>query len=319
MFLRRILTASPVSHKMLSMAAPVVAGAAFVPVLGLTACQEGYASTTTTTVTSKQGLSEIDTVVDTSAASVQDKVLMDLRLDLLDRGAAVAGASSAQAQKAIGKVVADGPHKGKPYVYRIVLTGGPCGGKSSSLKTFSKKLTAMGFDVYCVPEVPTIMMNGGCRFPGVADKPKLLEFESALLRMQIQTERTFLQVAASTGKPSVVVMDRGINDIKAYVTPEIWTQMLDSHGLTEEYIDARYDLVLHLVTAADGAEKFYTTANNAARSETPEQARQLDKMVAKGYEVQQKTGKFAYIDNSTNFAQKMTRATQAVMDMLDRA
>merc|ERR1712072_1235079 len=105
--------------------------------------------------------------------------------------------------------------------------------------------------------------------------------------MQLQTERTFLQVAASTGKPSVVVMDRGVNDIKAYVTPEIWTHMLDSHGLTEEYIDSRYDLVSHLVTAAEGAEKFYTTANNAARSETPEQARQLDKMVAKGYEVQQ--------------------------------
>jgi len=43
---------------------------------------------------------------------------------------------------------------------------------------------------------------------------------------------------------------------------------------------SRYDLVLHLVTAAHGAEKFYTRSNNATRKETPEQARALDdKMV----------------------------------------
>ena len=36
-----------------------------------------------------------------------------------------------------GKVIESGPHAGKPYVYRVVLTGGPCGGKSSSLQDFS--------------------------------------------------------------------------------------------------------------------------------------------------------------------------------------
>jgi len=31
--------------------------------------------------------------------------------------------------------------------------------------------------------------------------------------------------------------------------------------------DKRYDVVIHMVTAADGAEKFYTLENNAARYE----------------------------------------------------
>jgi hypothetical protein len=34
--------------------------------------------------------------------------------------------------------------------------------------------------------------------------------------------------------------------------------------------------VIHLVTAAIGAEKYYTTENNAARTETKEEARALD-------------------------------------------
>ena len=38
-----------------------------------------------------------------------------------------------------------------------------------------------------------------------------------------------------------------------------------------------YDMVVHMVTAADGKEEFYTLENNEARSETVEQAKELDK------------------------------------------
>jgi len=37
----------------------------------------------------------------------------------------------------------------------------------------------------------------------------------------------------------------------------------------------RYDAVLHLTTAAKGAESFYTKSNNAARRETIEEAREV--------------------------------------------
>jgi hypothetical protein len=36
--------------------------------------------------------------------------------------------------------------------------------------------------------------------------------------------------------------------------------------------DKRYDAVFHLVTAADGATMYYTTANNTARGETIDEA-----------------------------------------------
>jgi len=38
-----------------------------------------------------------------------------------------------------------------------------------------------------------------------------------------------------------------------------------------------------MTTAADGAEQFYTTESNIARSETPEQARILDKRLQQAY------------------------------------
>jgi hypothetical protein len=39
--------------------------------------------------------------------------------------------------------------------------------------------------------------------------------------------------------------------------------------------------VLHLVTAASGAEAFYTNANNTARRETADEARDLDSRILK--------------------------------------
>lgn len=40
--------------------------------------------------------------------------------------------------------------------------------------------------------------------------------------------------------------------------------------------DNRYDQIVHMVTAASGAEKFYQLSNNAVRSESIELARELD-------------------------------------------
>ena len=164
-------------------------------------------------------------------------------------------------------------------IKRIALTGGPCGGKSSSLKHFTKELEARGIDVYAVPEIPTIMISGGCQYPGTEEKKldELYEFETALLNLQVQIEDSFTRVAVSTGRPSVIVMDRGLLDVPAYLPAHLWQGILTKNGWTEAGFAARYDMVLHLVTAADGAEAFYTTSNNAARTETAEQARVLDK------------------------------------------
>lgn len=47
-----------------------------------------------------------------------------------------------------------------------------------------------------------------------------------------------------------------------------------------ELRDERYDQIVHMVTSAQGAESFYQLANNSARSEGLELARELDAKVA---------------------------------------
>ena len=55
-------------------------------------------------------------------------------------------------------------------------------------------------------------------------------------------------------------------DGKSYMDPSEWSAMLGDMDLNEVDIrDGRYNSVFHLVTAADGAEEFYTKENNSTR------------------------------------------------------
>jgi signal recognition particle GTPase len=46
-------------------------------------------------------------------------------------------------------------------VHKILLTGGPCAGKTTSLAKLQSTLDNKGFRVFCVPEAATLMMKGG--------------------------------------------------------------------------------------------------------------------------------------------------------------
>lgn len=68
--------------------------------------------------------------------------------------------------------------------------------------------------------------------------------------------------------------------------------------------DTRYHQVIHLITAADGAEEYYNTEDNPCRTEGVELARELDKKTAEAW-----IGHpyIDVIDNSTDFEAKMIR------------
>ena len=72
-----------------------------------------------------------------------------------------------------------------------------------------------------------------------------------LFKTQLQLEEMTLALAARRDelcrkRPCVVFYDRGLMDMKAYITPELWGRLLAAYSLTEGQVLERYDLVIHL-------------------------------------------------------------------------
>lgn len=96
-------------------------------------------------------------------------------------------------------------------------------------------------------------------------------------------EDVVYNLAKGTGDPSVIVMDRGLMDSVGYCGWDTWAKILEKTGWsTEELRDTRYDAVVHLVTAADGAPEHYDYGN-ASRYETVEEAVERDKCLRTAY------------------------------------
>lgn len=130
-------------------------------------------------------------------------------------------------------------------------------------------MTIKGFRVFSIPEIPTLVVQaGGMILMAKFSLEERIKFQSLLIRFQIYVEDYFTRLAEMSKSPCIILCDRGTVDPAAYVSKEEFQTILDEEGWSWTTLrDRRYDRVIHLVTAAIGAEDFYTLSNNNARSE----------------------------------------------------
>ena len=202
-------------------------------------------------------------------------------------------------------------------IKKIVLTGGPCAGKTTALVRVIDHFNSRGFKVFCVPEVPTIYSLAGWNYL-TPNRQLYFEGERAILETQLALEDHFMRLASVCNKPVLIVCDRGAMDISAYIAPEEWESICGEAGTNSNVLRERYDAVLHLVSAADGAEQYYTTATNSTRYEKADEeglriARELDKKVIKAW-----TGHphLRVINNHDDFDCKMQRVLREISNVL---
>ncbi len=185
---------------------------------------------------------------------------------------------------------------------KIVITGGPCAGKSTALSRIQQAFTRMGYTVLFISETATELINSGVA-PWTCGSN--IDFQQCQIRMQLEKEAVYEMAAQSmSGGKILIVCDRGVIDNKAYMTDEDFQKVLRFTGTNEIALRDRYDAVFHLTTAAKGAGEYYTTANNPARHETPEEAVAVDDKLIAAW-----TGHphLRVIDNSTDFEDKIKR------------
>ena len=200
-------------------------------------------------------------------------------------------------------------------VSMIVLTGGPCSGKSSSLAYLTEKLSDQGFMVFVIPETASLITNSGIDRRKMNKSKQVTMYEEAIFDMQLAFEKTYRETVTRIfpERKKVILLDRGIMDIKAFMPEDDFTEMLRKKRTTEVKLRDRYSGVIHLVTAADGALQFYTQENNLARIETPEEALDIDQKIRESWLGHPH---FRIIDNSTDFEGKINKAFSAISHLL---
>ncbi len=199
-------------------------------------------------------------------------------------------------------------------IYTIVLTGGPCGGKTTALRLLEEALLRANYEVINVEEAATTIISSGV-IPNDSTV-NMEEFQKLILRKQLFNEELFKTAMYKTNKPLVIILDRGAVDGKAYVENMTWKKVLKEESLDEISLYARYDLVLHLVTAAIGAEEAYTTANNSARRETLDEAKVQDDLTRRAWNGH---NNLKFIDNKGTFKEKMQKVIEHIFRYLDKS
>ena len=185
-------------------------------------------------------------------------------------------------------------------ITKIVITGGPCGGKTTGLSWIQNAFTERGYRVLFISEAATELMSGGVTPLTCGSRTG---YQKCQMRLQIEKEKIYEMAARGMDAEKIlIVCDRGVMDNRAYMGEADFRQAIEEIGANEVELRDSYDAVFHLVTAAKGAESFYTTANNAARTETAEQAAELDEKLIAAW-----TGHphLRIIDNATQFDEKM--------------
>ena len=197
-------------------------------------------------------------------------------------------------------------------IVKIVLTGGPCGGKSSGLKRIKEETEKLGYKVVIINESATELIENGLSLNAYnGDK---YSFQKNIISLQMLKEKLYYEACQRLPDEKILLLcDRGVMDSLIYMPDKMFFDMIKELGQELVPLRDNYDGVFHLVSCAVGAEKFYTCENNKSRSETVEEARELDN---RGISVWTGTPHLRIIDNSTDFDGKMKRLMQEITALL---
>lgn len=195
-------------------------------------------------------------------------------------------------------------------ITKIVLTGGPAAGKTTLISRILKEFKQEdGWRVITIPETATELIAGFGIKP-FDNCMTMLAFQDFVIADQIHKEKLALAAAEIVPEENILILyDRALMDDKAYISDEEFAEVIARFdGRTEERVLANYDMVIHLITCAKGAEFAYDLGNTA-RTESIEYAREMDDRTLRAWSAHPN---LRIIDNDVNFNNKIERALREI-------
>lgn len=192
----------------------------------------------------------------------------------------------------------------QPSNPRIVLTGGPGGGKT----TFMNELRAEDPRAerwLLVPEAAPLLFQAGL-------SARNKNFQRAVVCLQTALEES---CAEATLPGQVLICHRGTLDALAYWLRNGWVEeeFFTVTNTTRNEHFQRYAGVIHLQTTAIDANAYYRRWPDAHRPESPTQAAETDQFCARAWS---EHPNYIFIDNNNRDWLSKSRAAKRALDDL---
>lgn len=186
---------------------------------------------------------------------------------------------------------------------KIVLTGGPGGGKTTALDLFRRELKK---GVSIAPEAATILFENG--YQRSSEPSQLKQTQLAVYNLQTSLEEIF----ASNLETEILLCDRGSLDGLAY-WPEDEASFFQTIDSNKEKELKRYDAVIFFESGACSGSDL--KSNNPFRNENSEEAKELDQKLK---EVWSKHPNFHFIGSHESFISKVIAGLESIKNQISQ-
>lgn len=184
---------------------------------------------------------------------------------------------------------------------KIVITGGPGGGKTTALDLFRREIEGK---VAVIPESATAVFSGGVQ------RDTRAEVVKAIQKMIYYHQKNIEHIYQCQNHHQLFLCDRGTLDGLAY-WPDSEESFLKQMKTTLEHELAKYDAVIFFETAAIcGGE---ITSNNPFRTESNEKAIELDKKLKS---IWSRHPNFHVVKSKGSFVEKIMDGIQIIKQVV---
>jgi thymidylate kinase len=189
------------------------------------------------------------------------------------------------------------------YCKKIVITGGPGGGKTTALDLFQRELNEK---LAVVPEAASILFKGGMPRSDQLDVVKTTQ------KTIYQVQRSLENIQESLNPHKLLICDRGTLDGVAYWPGNEEDFFKEIESSFEEELD-RYDAVIFFETAAQSGNEI--DSNNPVRTESKQQAIDLDKKLKR---IWSKHPNFHFVGSNESFVKKIMFGIMTIENVIGR-
>lgn len=186
---------------------------------------------------------------------------------------------------------------------RIVITGGPGGGKTTALDLIRRELSGK---IASVPEAATMIFSGGI------ERSERSEVICAQQKAIFHLQRNIEDIQRQLYPDCLILCDRGTLDGLAY-WPEGEADFFTTMETTLEQELARYDAVIFFETAAKSGKGI--RSNNPIRNESEQKAIELDKRLQK---VWSQHPDFNFVSSSESFVKKVMFGIMTIENVINK-